>query len=213
MESPSAIVTLLAYTHYRYDHANPEALAEFAGRVCTRSTERMGQDNGFIKTRIAQRHDSILEHCSASWLLEQVSRALTHQLVRHRIASYSQESQRHVRVGDRDGIVIPPQIDANKKAQQAYLDSVGGAVSAYHRMINEGARPEDARFVLPQGIETRIVLTMNFRQLRHFFQERCAPSAQWEIRHVAKIMLEHIHEIAPQCFDDLYHKFLLEEAE
>jgi len=212
MELPEATVKLIAHTHYLYDHGNPEGLVEFAGRICTRSTERMGPARDFIETRFDQGDGSILEHCSATWLLEQVSRTLTHQLVRHRIASYSQESQRYVRAGAGDGIVIPPDVNDNKKAHDAYLNSVGAAVTSYHRLLNEGMKPEDARFVLPQGIETRIVVTMNFRQLRHFFGERCAPAAQWEIRHVAKGMLSQIHEIAPHSFGDLYNTFIVGEG-
>lgn len=142
-------------------------------------------------------HESPLEHVSFTFAIAGVSRALTHQLVRHRIASYSQQSQRYT---DSAGLefVIPPQIAANPGARERFLRAMSDAAQAYEEIQNHlaiaGASSsrinEDARFVLPNAMETKIVVTMNLRSLLHFFGERCCNRAQWEIRAMAHQMLQ-----------------------
>lgn len=155
---------------------------------------------------MASGHDSPIEHAVFTFALEGVSRALTHQLVRHRIASFSQQSQRYVD-GSHCNYVMPPAIARNEAARrrfQAFMEEVGAAYRDLKALLEadgQGAKAnEDARFVLPQAAETRIVTTMNCRALLNFFAHRCCARAQWEIRSVAKRMLALCREILPEVF-------------
>jgi thymidylate synthase (FAD) len=133
-------------------------------------------------------HMSPYEHASFTYAAEGVSRVATHQLVRHRVASYSQQSQRYVSM-DGSGCVIPPEVGNAAGARAVFEECVRNARGAYERMISLGVPREDARFILPHGWETSIVITMNARELRHFFKLRLCRRAQWEIREVARRML------------------------
>ncbi len=152
-------------------------------------------------------HTSTIEHVSFSFAIEGISRALSHQLVRHRIASYSQQSQRYVD-GSQCNYIVPPAIAKNPKALQRFeefMQEVGKAYNDIHTLLTEQGRGakanEDARFVLPQAAETRIVMSMNCRSLLNFFSHRCCNRAQWEIRNVANQMLEICRETLPQVFN------------
>lgn len=151
-------------------------------------------------------HASTVEHVSFSFAVRGVSRALTHQLVRHRIASYSQQSQRYVDGSDFN-YILPPSIARNPEARMRFLRCIEEIGSAY-RDIKElleasgrGAKAkEDARFLLPQAAETSIVVTMNCRALLHFFEQRCCSRAQWEIRALAEGMLQLCRQALPAVF-------------
>jgi len=127
--------------------------------------------------------------------------------VRHRIASYSQESQRYVDMSD-PAFVVPPAIADNADALAIWDTFVEQAKVAYQKLREQGIRKEDSRFLLPNAAATRLVMTMNFRSLRHFFEVRCKKDAQWEIRDVALEMLRQMHAVAPAVFGDLYERFL-----
>ena len=151
-------------------------------------------------------HTSPIEHASFTFALEGVSRALSHQLVRHRIASYSQQSQRYVD-GSQCNYIMPPAIARNAAARQrfeAFMQEVGAAYRDIKALLEADGRGdkanEDARFVLPQAAETRLVATMNCRALLNFFAHRCCRRAQWEIRHVAERMLALCREALPEVF-------------
>ncbi len=202
-------VRLIAITHYLQENGYPEELIERAGKICYRSETRSDLA-GFIHARIRQGHESIIEHASASFEISGISRACSHQLVRHRIASFSQESQRYVDMSDPE-FVVPETIVANERALAYWQGFVQHAVSVYQELRRLGIPKEDARFILPNATATRLVVTMNFRELRHFFKLRCSPQAQWEIRAVAKRMLELIYPEAPATFRDLYDEFCLQE--
>jgi thymidylate synthase (FAD) len=161
----------------------------------------------FIREMMRFGHDSPLEHVKFTFAIEGVSRALTHQLVRHRVASYSQQSQRYVDM-KHFGYIIPPSIaddvdlrtefeQCMAEIQQSYQDLL--ARFGEKGVVGEKAH-EDARFVLPQAVETKIVVTMNCRELLHFFGQRCCQRAQWEIRALANKMLEI-------CRDELFPVF------
>jgi thymidylate synthase (FAD) len=141
------------------------------------------------------------------------SRVFTHQLVRHRIASYAQESQRYVKVKDPSYIVIPPKIQESTETLDIFLEAVTKAFEAYVALLNLGIKKEDARYVLPQATKSRILAKMNFRAWRHFLKLRCHQSAHWEIREVARRVLEILYEHAPSVFEDLYEKFILGKGE
>ena len=144
-------------------------------------------------------HTSTFEHVSFTFAIEGVSRVLTHQLVRHRIASYSQQSQRYVKEHDFERIV-PPSI-ARDPAVKARFDELCNAIQGFYNDMTEAGIPaEDARYILPNATETKIVVTMNARSLLQFFALRCCSRAQWEIRELANRMLEEVRQVAPILF-------------
>ncbi len=163
----------------------------------------------FIKNIVNSGHESPLEHVSFTFSLENVSRALTHQLVRHRIASFSQQSQRYVDAKN-VSYIIPPAIEKNPKALVRYNECMQHISNAYAEIQelllednpNKSKANEDARFVLPQASASNIVVTFNVRSLFNFFHHRCCTRAQWEIRDVAKQMLKLCKEVLPEVFDD-----------
>ena len=160
----------------------------------------------FVEKVIASGHASPVEHVSFTFALSGVSRALTHQLVRHRIASYSQQSQRYVDASAMD-YIVPPAIAADPGALarfEACMEEIGSAYRDLKALLEAGGRAknanEDARFVLPQAAATSIVVTMNCRSLLSFFEQRCCTRAQWEIRGAARSMLEHCRRVLPEIF-------------
>lgn len=173
-----------------------------------------GKDNEksqeeFISQVVSSGHESPLEHVKFTFAIEGVSRALTHQLVRHRIASYSQQSQRYVKESAFD-YIIPPSIEEDAEMKKEYIETMNKIQESYNRLIKnfekKGSKGEsanqDVRFVLPQAAETKIVVTMNCRELMHFFNERCCARAQWEIRNLAKEMLKICKEKLPAVFNN-----------
>ena len=203
-------VELIAITHYLRGRGTPEELLEHAGRVCYRSESR-GDVGKFLRARIREGHESIIEHASATFEISDISRACSHQLVRHRIASYSQESQRYVDMSD-PAWVLPPSVKDNPEARAAWKQFAHEVKTAYGTLRGLGVRKEDARFALPNAAATRIVVTMNFRQLLHVFRIRISPAAQWEIRDVCVRMLKLVCPYAPGVFGDLKEELKAEYA-
>ena len=152
-------------------------------------------------------HHSVVEHVVFTFSVKGVSRALTHQLVRHRLASYAQESQRYVKVTDDHSYVIPPEIADRPEARQRYFEAVEECRSCYHDLMSMGIRKEDARFILPNALKSTIIVGMNFRSWRHFLELRCDRHAQWEIRAAAMDILKTLHGHAPGIFGDIYTRF------
>jgi thymidylate synthase (FAD) len=199
-------VEIIGFTSYVRGEGGSEALLERAGRSCYR-TEPKGEPGRFLKARIREGHESIIEHASVTFEISGISRACSHQLVRHRIASYSQESQRYVDMSAPE-FVVPPSVADNVQAREIWDGFMSQVADTYHRLRELGVRKEDARFVLPNASATRIIVTMNFRTLRHFFSVRCEKAAQWEIRALALEMLRQVHTLAPDIFEDFYERFL-----
>lgn len=199
-------VEIIGVTNFVRGDGRPESLLEHAGRTCYRS-EPKGDPGKFLKARIREGHESIIEHASITFEISGISRACSHQLVRHRIASYSQESQRYVDMSAPE-FVVPPSVADNAEAKALWDEFLGQVTDTYRRLRTLGVHKEDARFVLPNATATRIVVTMNFRTLRHFFSVRCDPAAQWEIRALALEMLRQTYALAPAVFGDLYDQFL-----
>lgn len=157
------------------------------------------QKSRLIQQVIASGHTSTIEHASFTFSVEGVSRALTHQLVRHRIASYSQKSQRYVKEGGFD-YILPPTIKKKKNANKIFVDQLNQIQQVYNQLLEMEIPAEDARMLLPNACETKIFVTMNCRSLFNFFQERLCNRAQWEIRHMAALMLVQVKKIAPNVF-------------
>ena len=144
-------------------------------------------------------HTSVVEHTSFTFTISDVSRSLTHQLVRHRIASYAQQSQRYVNLTE-PNYVIPPKIAKSNKMKKAYEQTMKTIWMQYNNLLNLGIPPEDARYVLPNATCTNIIVTMNARSLLNFFELRCCLHAQWEIRALANKMLQEVKKVAPTIF-------------
>lgn len=218
-------VKLVAYTQ------EPEKLVAASAKLCY---SQLGADEimddlsdenieKFLNMLMDLGHQSPIEHCSFSFAVEGVSRTLTHQLVRHRIASYSQRSQRYVTEGQFQ-YIVPPAINNNEKAKKLYIEAMENDQRVYDKIastlksqyveeyIKEGMSEkkaystaekraiEDARYVLPNACETKIMITMNARTLKNFFNVRCCTRAQWEIRDMAELMLNEVKVVAPNIF-------------
>jgi thymidylate synthase (FAD) len=147
-------------------------------------------------------HGSVLEHCCFTFSIEGISRACSHQLVRHRIASYSQQSQRYVK-GDKFDYVIPPEIEKREDLKKVFDEHMRNTKTLYNTLILCGMKKEDARYLLPNATTTNIVVTMNARELLHFIELRTSPRAQWEIRELAGEMLKQLKEVAPVIFSNI----------
>lgn len=192
-------VTLIRYT------PEPELTVAIAAKSCHTKTIAEAVElseeevKKIIKTILKSGHFSVLEHASFTFAVEDVSRVLTHQLVRHRIASYSQQSQRYVKL-EGFPFVIPPEIDKNTKAKQIFLECALKCIEAYNALSEAGISIEDARYILPSAVKTNIIVTMNARELHHFFALRCCERSQWEIRELAKAMLREVKKVAPNIF-------------
>ena len=208
--------TIAAAAKLCYSRVGVEEITE---NLTEESTEK------FLNRLMSFSHLSPLEHVSFTFAIEGVSRTLTHQLVRHRLASYSQQSQRYVKL-DSFEYIIPPQIERNEEAKKVFIEAMKRDQEDYDKLVEilveENARPliaegmdeakarksvekmsiEDARYVFPNACETKIVVTMNVRTLQHFFAVRCCERAQWEIRDLATEMLREVKEVAPLLFRD-----------
>lgn len=150
--------------------------------------------------KLPEAHQSPLEHVSFTFGIEGVSRAMLAQITRHRIASFSVQSQRYVDMSDGFGYVIPESIEQNPEARYVFDAFMRGIDTLYTYLRSCGIPAEDARFVLPNACETRMIVTMNARELLHFFSLRCCKRAQWEIRAVADEMLRLCKGVAPEIF-------------
>ena len=144
-------------------------------------------------------HTSVIEHTNFTFAISDVSRSLTHQLVRHRIASYAQQSQRYVDF-KKPNYVTPPKIAKDKKMKKAYDETMKNIWEEYNKLLDKGIPAEDCRFVLPNAACTNIIVTMNARSLMNFFELRCCLHAQWEIRQCANKMLAEVKKVAPTIF-------------
>lgn len=210
-------VTLLSHT------PESEKVIATAAKLCYSSSDIETLQDGlddekvtkFINMLMELGHESPIEHVSFTFGIEGISRACSLQLVRHRIASYSQKSQRYVNENQFD-YITPPSILEDKDLQIMYDDAMYVIQAAYDEIRNdiikrytingmdakaaEKKANEDARYVLPNACETKIVVTMNIRSLFNFFKHRCCNRAQWEIREVANEMLKICYGIAPNIF-------------
>jgi thymidylate synthase (FAD) len=152
-----------------------------------------------IQQIIGSGHTSTIEHAVFTFAIEGVSRAMTHQLVRHRIASYSQQSQRYVKEGKLD-FIMPPSVSRNLEANRIFKEAIKTDDEYYQKLLALDIPPEDARFLLPNAAETKIVVTMNARALMNFLQERLCTRAQWEIRILAQEIYKIVYKVAPEIF-------------
>ncbi|MBQ8161918.1 MAG: FAD-dependent thymidylate synthase [Clostridia bacterium] len=195
---------------------SPEEMVAMGAKLCYSGShlvdlrEKIEQkdQSAFVQKIMGMGHESVLEHASFTFAVEGVSRVLLAQITRHRLASFSVQSQRYVSYADGFGYILPPQIEAlGDEAVEEYRREMA-QMEAWYRVWQEKlgqrgeASNEDARFVLPGACETRFLVTMNVRELRHFFGLRMCERAQWEIRALATEMHRQCMEVAPALFKD-----------
>jgi len=196
-------IRLLKYT------GQPEKMVAVAARLCyspvgvdSLMEEMTGEEiNKLVKYGINSEHPSTTEHISFTFGIEGVSRALTHQLVRHRLASFNQQSQRYVKFEKGFEYIMPPAIKDDPEAKKKFEEMVSGSHKLYKELLDMGMEAEDARYILPNASESKILVTMNGRELMHFFTVRCCNRAQWEIREMATSMLKQVKKVAPVIFE------------
>ena len=182
-----------------------ERVCGIGARTCTSDKIPTKEDDTSkaLKSAMSSGHDSILEHFTMTFAVSGVSRALTHQLVRHRIGiSYSQQSQRYVNMEGFE-YVLPESIKGDRFALDDYIDLMQYINDLYGAMVNNYHIPEeDARYILPNACATNIIITVNARELRHIAEERMCAKAQWEIRQLVTEMVRQAKEVAPTLFAD-----------
>ncbi|MBQ4402321.1 MAG: FAD-dependent thymidylate synthase [Synergistaceae bacterium] len=197
-------VILLSHT------PEPDAIVAAAARICYRDVtaeellhgEEKNLSRALIADLFASGHMSTFEHVSFTFGIDGLSRVSSHQLVRHRVASFSQQSQRYVKMSaDPEAVIIPPTVRENPEALAVFNEAVRKSQEAYKLMVEAGIPKEDARFILPHGHSTRLVMTMNARELHHFFSLRLCRRAQWEIHELARKMLILCRQKAPVLFE------------
>lgn len=210
---------------------NPDSVVAASARLCYSAVgideinQRMSEEekSKLVKNLVSVGHFSPVEHVSFTFAIEGISRTCSHQIVRHRLASYSQQSQRYVKA-EQFEYIIPPQIEENEEAKKIFIEQMESSHKAYEKitklleeknyenLIGEGKSEkraknagekisiEDARYVFPNAAATKMVVTMNARSLHNFFRLRMCERAQWEIREVAYAMLEEAKKVAPVIF-------------
>ena len=183
---------------------NPETTIATAASICYDSKPKeIDAARKMIKAIIKSGHESCIEHATAGFIIDGISRVVTHELVRHRIGfSYSQKSQRYVDEQE-PSYVIPPEIKENEEALTIYKSAMDNAWTAYRSLQNLGLKNQISRYVLPNACITKIAVTADFRAWRNFLKLRLSARAQPEIREMANRLLEELIKIAPSCFEDL----------
>ena len=202
-------VTLISHT------PDPQRLIETCARISYESKNEPFDpkvNSEFIRKLIKNGHESPLEHASATFLIDGISRACSHQIVRHRLASFSQRSDRYTKYDAENGagFVLPTKLHSASMGDALmiqYTEHMEKSYALYRAMLAEGVPPEDARFAMPQGYQTSLYMTANFREWRHFLKLRLDSHAQWEIRAVALEILRHL------CVDGMYDCFADIQAE
>lgn len=195
---------------------DPDGTVAMAAKLCYSSAnvENLKEEipkteiGNFIKKIIQMGHLSPVEHANFTFAIEGISRACSHQLVRHRLASYSQQSQRYVGMDNGFNYIIPPSIEEDPELKIKYISFMEEVQRFYNDLVENFKKKgktgesayEDARFVLPNATETKIILTMNARELLHFFTQRLCLRAQWEIRKMALEMLKAVKKVSPVIF-------------
>src|SRR5512146_2629043 len=197
-------VALLQYT------PDPERTVALAARLCYSPVgigelqEKLSSADikSFLEKIMSLGHQSVLEHASFTFGIDGISRVTSHQPVRHRIASFSQQSQRYVSHKERFAAVTPPTVREHPEMLARFEVQLRELHNTYAEMVEAGIPAEDGRYILPNATQTNIVMTMNARELLHFFTLRCCERAQWEIRAMAVEMLRVVKGVAPVIFRD-----------
>lgn len=178
---------------------------QLIGSVAGVSTDRSGSDKDKANRAwhcFELGHMSVFEHVSVTWKISGISRACSHQLVRHRLASFCQLSQRYVVVNtDADWYVIPPSIRDDDRMLEEYASEMWRCAEYYKSLLDDGMKPEDARYVLPEATKTDIIVTMNLREFMSFYKARSDKAAQWEIRELAEDMMRSFYMLGGEWME------------
>ena len=182
---------------------------EECGRVCYKSEDKITNDSAakFVQNIIKRGHEAVLEHCSFT-LKFICDRGVSHEIVRHRIAAYCQESTRYCNYskdgfGNEITVIEPCFLNKTDPAYGHWYNACQKAEEEYFNMLNAGCSPQEARSVLPNSLKTEVVMTADLREWRHFFKLRCSPAAHPQMREVATIALNKVKERTPVIFDDI----------
>lgn len=182
---------------------------EVIGRTCYKSEKMINDESAekFVEMLIERGHEAMIEHNSISVKFI-CDRGVSHELVRHRLASFGQESTRYcnyskAKFGNEITVIEPSFFDDDTKKMIMWLDAMYAAEKHYFRLLELGATPQEARSVLPNSLKTEIVMTMNLREWRHFFKLRCAAAAHPQMRELALPLLGEMSNLIPVVFDDL----------
>lgn len=182
---------------------------ELYGRVCYKSEQGITEDsaNRFVRMIIKNGHESVLEHekITVKFICD---RGVSHEIVRHRIASYSQESTRYCnynqdKFGSELTLIKPCFWEEGQEKYEIWKSNMKMLEDSYNKLIAMGAKPEEARGILPNSLKTEIVVTMNMREMRHFLRLRTSPKAHPQMRQVACILLRELKEKLPVLFEDI----------
>ena len=198
-------VRLINYTK------DPEKIVAQSARLCYSALgieelrEKLSDESiiKLVKKIMKLGHYSVLEHATFTFAIEGISRITSHQLVRHRLASFSQQSQRYVKI-DKEGFpyIVPKSIEKDEKLAKIYIDAIKKLDGIYQQLLDYNIEAEDARYILPQAVTTKMIVSANARELLHIFKLRCCNRAQWEIRELAIKMLKEVEDIAPIIFEN-----------
>lgn len=186
---------------------------EQCGRVCYKSEDKIteGSAEKFVAGIIKRGHEAVLEHCSFTVKFI-CDRGVSHEIVRHRLAAYCQESTRYCnygngKFGEEITVIEPCFWPESDLKWAAWANLCSKAEDAYIDLLRMGATPQEARSVLPNSLKTEVVMTANIREWRHFLKLRCSPAAHPQMREVALILLEKVHALIPVCFDDIWEEY------
>ena len=186
---------------------------EQCGRVCYKSEDKIteGSAEKFVAGIIKRGHEAVLEHCSFTVKFI-CDRGVSHEIVRHRMASYCQESTRYCNYskegfGSEITVIEPCFWKPFSRHWVLWRDGCEAAEESYFLLLEQGATPKEARSVLPNSLKTEVVMTANIREWRHFLKLRCSPAAHPQMREVALILLEKVHTLIPVCFDDIWSEY------
>ncbi len=198
-------VRLINYTK------DPEKIVAQSARLCYSALgieelrEKLSDKSirKLVKKIMKLGHNSVLEHATFTFAIEGISRVTSHQLVRHRLASFSQQSQRYVKINkERFPYIVPKSIEKDEKLAKIFIDAVKELDGIYQLLLDHNIKAEDARYILPQAVTTKMIVSANARELLHIFKLRCCNRAQWEIRELAMNMLKEVKSVAPIIFEN-----------
>ena len=186
---------------------------EQCGRVCYKSEAKITDTSApaFVAGIIKRGHEAVLEHCSFTVKFI-CDRGVSHEIVRHRLAAYCQESTRYCNYskdvfGNEITVIRPSYMRPGMKDFQIWERAMNACEDAYFDLLDYGCTPQEARSVLPNSLKTEVVMTADIREWRHFLKLRCSPAAHPQMREVALILLEKVHALIPVCFDDIWSEY------
>ena len=185
---------------------NPEKFIEKCGRICYKSENKITKDSAskFVKKLIEKGHESVIEHAYATFKII-TDRGISHEIVRHRIASYSQESTRYIAYKEEIEVIAPYNFHNHSKKYIMWFNLMSQIEDTYHALLEKGVSPQHARDILPTCLKTELVMTANFREWRHFIKLRSSNASHPKIRDIANKIKDVLVDYAPNIFGDVQY--------